>query len=142
MITLEGALALSSEAKEGPMYNWPCPGRPRPERSRFQRMTTRSLPRKSRSPARPTPDRSVARFRRVLHRRLPKLREAYGVRSLWLFGSYVRGEARKRSDLDVLVEFDDHSTLSLFEFIGLENELSDWLGVQVDLVEKGGLKAA
>ena len=105
-------------------------------------MATTTASRKPRPTVRPTSDRSVARFRRVLRRRLPKLRETYGVRSLWLFGSYVRGEARKRSDLDVLVEFDDLSRLSLFEFIGLENELSDSLGVRVDLVEKGGLKPA
>jgi len=84
--------------------------------------------------------RDLARFRRILRRRLPELRQAYGVQALWLFGSYVRGEARKRSDLDVLVEFNDGSTLSLFKFIELENRLSDSLGVKVDLVEKKGLK--
>ncbi len=91
-------------------------------------------------PSRTTPNRTLARFRRILRRRLPELQQAYGVRSLWLFGSYVRGEARTRSDLDVLVEFDARSSLSLFGFIELENRLSDWLGVKVDLVEKKGLK--
>jgi predicted nucleotidyltransferase len=105
-------------------------------------MATTTVSRKPRAVARHAPARTVSQLRRALRRRLPKLRAAYGVRSLWLFGSYVRGEARKRSDLDVLVEFDDGSKLSLFEFIGLENELSDWLGVRVDLVEKGGLKPA
>jgi predicted nucleotidyltransferase len=75
-------------------------------------------------------------------RRLPELQQAYGVQALWLFGSHVRGVARKQSDLDLLVQFDDRSTLSLLEFIALENRLSDWLGVQVDLVEKNGLKPA
>ncbi|MBI3913583.1 MAG: nucleotidyltransferase domain-containing protein [Chloroflexi bacterium] len=37
---------------------------------------------------------------------LPALRERYAVTSLGVFGSYVRGEQKKRSDLDVLVEFD------------------------------------
>jgi predicted nucleotidyltransferase len=105
-------------------------------------MATTTFQRKPRAQPRRAVDPNLARFRRVLRRRLPKLRETYGVRSLWLFGSRVRGEARKRSDLDVLVEFDDLSRLSLFEFIGLENQLSDWLGVRVDLVEKGGLKPA
>ena len=84
--------------------------------------------------------RDLARSRRILRRRLPELRQAYGAQGLWLFGSYVRGEARKRSDLDVLVKFNDGSTLSLFKFIELENRLSDWLGVKVDLVEKQSLK--
>ena len=105
-------------------------------------MATTTVQGKPRARPRRAADPNLSRFRRVLRRRLPKLRQTYGVRSLWLFGSYVRGEARKRSDLDVLVEFDDLSRLSLFEFIGLENELSDWLGVRVDLVEKGGLKPA
>ncbi len=83
--------------------------------------------------------RELARFRRVLREHLPELHARYGVRSLGVFGSYVRGEAKKSSDLDVLVEFDeDH--LSLLGFIQLENYLSDMLGVRVDLVEKETLK--
>ena len=106
-----------------------------------------TLPRKTRASkggptgrASSTPNRALARFRRILRRRLPELQQAYGVEGLWLFGSYVRGKARSRSDLDVLVEFDDRLALSLLEFIELENRLSDWLGVPVDLVEKKGLK--
>jgi len=79
------------------------------------------------------------RFKRVLRRHLPELREKYKVKSLGLFGSYVRGEQRKRSDLDVLVEIDD-DTLTLFKFIELQLYLSDLLGVKVDLVERSGLK--
>jgi uncharacterized protein len=43
---------------------------------------------------------------RTLRAHLPELREDYGVRTLGVFGSYVRGEQRPRSDLDLLVEFD------------------------------------
>jgi predicted nucleotidyltransferase len=50
-------------------------------------------------------------------------------------------EQRAGSDLDVLVEFDDR-LLSLLQFIALEDELSDMLGVKVDLVEKSALKPA
>jgi predicted nucleotidyltransferase len=70
---------------------------------------------------------------------LPELRQRYGVVSLGVFGSYVRSEQRQGSDLDVLVEFDDRP-LTLLQFIALENELSDRLGVKVDLVEKSCLK--
>jgi predicted nucleotidyltransferase len=73
---------------------------------------------------------------------VPELRDKYAVRNLWVFGSYVRGEARKRSDLDILVEFDEGSKLSLFGFVGLERELSELLGVKVDLVERSVLKPA
>ncbi len=83
--------------------------------------------------------RNLTRFKRVLREHLPELQERYGVQSLGVFGSYVRGEANRRSDLDVLVEFkQDH--LTLLGFIRLENYLSDLLGVKVDLVEKETLK--
>ncbi len=66
------------------------------------------------------------------------LRQEYGVRSLQVFGSYVRGEQRARSDLDILVEFE--RTPTLFEFVRLERRLSQRLGVKVDLVMKTALK--
>lgn len=74
----------------------------------------------------------------ALRREMPELAERYSVKSLGLFGSYVRGEQRRPSDLDVLVEFDE--VPSLLKFIGLENYLSDLLGVKVDLVMKSALK--
>lgn len=70
---------------------------------------------------------------------LPELRDRYGVLSLGVFGSYVRGEQTADSDLDLLVEF-DHRPLTLLQFIALEYELSDELHIKVDLVEKSALK--
>ena len=75
---------------------------------------------------------------RRLRAALPELREAYGVRNLGLFGSCVRGEARKSSDIDLLVGFDQ--TPGLLKFVELEQYLSDLLGVKVDLVMEGALK--
>jgi len=80
-------------------------------------------------------------LRQRLRRRLPELRSEYGVLSLGLFGSRVRGDALDHSDLDVLVEFGDRP-LSLLQFLALEHRLTDLLGVKVDLVEKDGLKPA
>jgi hypothetical protein len=80
----------------------------------------------------------AAEYARVLREHLPELRERYGVETLGIFGSYVRGEQSKDSDLDVLVEF---STVpSLFEFVGLKLELADLLNIDVDLVMKKALK--
>lgn len=70
----------------------------------------------------------------------PSLKEEFKVQSIGVFGSFVRGEEKKGSDLDVLVEFDESAGLSLLDFIGLENHLSEALGVKVDLVEKSVLK--
>ncbi len=70
----------------------------------------------------------------------PTLRERFKVKKIGVFGSYIRGKQKKSSDLDILVEFKKTDTLSLLEFIGLENYLTEALGTKVDLVEKSGLK--
>jgi len=64
--------------------------------------------------------------------------KTFGVKSLALFGSAVRGEARPDSDLDILVEFD--KPIGLFGFIRLKHRLSAILGRQVDLVTREALK--
>ena len=73
-----------------------------------------------------------------LREHLPNLRGRYGVSGLWLFGSYVRNEQTQDSDLDVLIEFSE--TPGLLKFVRLERELSDLLGINVDLVTQGALK--
>ncbi len=77
-------------------------------------------------------------FVRLLRDRLPELSERHGVTSLGLFGSYVRGEEREGSDLDLLVEFAE--TPDLLEFVALGRDLSELLGVKVDLVMKRALR--
>lgn len=78
------------------------------------------------------------RLRQQLREQLPVLSAQYGVESLAIFGSFVRGEQGDDSDLDILVTF--HTTPGLLKFIALENYLSDLLGVKVDLVMKESLK--
>ncbi|MDI6793130.1 MAG: nucleotidyltransferase family protein [bacterium] len=76
--------------------------------------------------------------RKILKENKPILSEKFKVKEIGLFGSYVRGEAKEDSDIDVLVEF--NKTMGLLEFIALENHLSDTLGIKVDLVMKSALK--
>ncbi|HIH03442.1 MAG TPA: nucleotidyltransferase family protein [Methanoregulaceae archaeon] len=83
---------------------------------------------------------TLEELRTALRALLPAIGREYGVTSIELFGSYVRGEQDEESDLDVLVEFDPDRGLSLFDFVGLQQELSDRLGVRVDLVEKRSIK--
>lgn len=66
------------------------------------------------------------------------LTERYSVETLEVFGSYVRSEQKKDSDLDILVTFKE--VPSLLTFLAIENYLTDLLGVKVDLVMKGSLK--
>ncbi len=82
---------------------------------------------------------TLEKFSQQIRAVLPELRQQYGVKDLWLFGSYVRAEQHEVSDLDVLVSF-ENPHLSLIEFIQLEQKLSDLLGLRVDLVEKETLK--
>lgn len=57
----------------------------------------------------------------------------------WLFGSYSRGEERKDSDIDLLVEFDANVHISLLKYAGFVCDLEELLNCKVDLVENGYL---
>jgi predicted nucleotidyltransferase len=70
----------------------------------------------------------------------PILKNKFQVESIGVFGSYVRGEQTKKSDVDVLVEFRKDAHIGLLKYVELEIFLSEQLGVKVDLVAKGGLK--
>ena len=82
--------------------------------------------------------RSLEKLLVKLRGMLPTLRAQYRVHTLEVFGSFVRGEERADSDLDLLVTFDEVPTL--FRFVALENYLSDSLDIKVDLVMKDSLK--
>jgi len=73
-----------------------------------------------------------------IKKNMPYFTEKYKVKNLGIFGSYVRGEQKKKSDVDILVEF--YESISLLEFIALERELSEHIGKKVDLVMKTVLK--
>ncbi len=81
---------------------------------------------------------AIAKIVKQLQKEKKTLELDYGVKRLGVFGSYVRNEQKKNSDVDVLVEFSQPP--GLFKFIELENHLSDKLGVKVDLVMKSALK--
>ena len=83
-------------------------------------------------------NRDVELYRTKLHEILPELKDQYNVSYIGLFGSYIRGDHTTKSDLDVLVEFS--KTPTIFRFVHLENYLSDYLGIKVDLVMKDALK--
>ncbi len=68
----------------------------------------------------------------------PDLRRRYPIRAMGIFGSYVRGEARDDSDLDVSVEIGEGMTPP--DYVGLQMELTDALGIKVDLADKAALR--
>ncbi|MCK9421500.1 MAG: nucleotidyltransferase family protein [Bacteroidales bacterium] len=55
-----------------------------------------------------------------------------------IFGSYAREENRPNSDLDILINL--NTSISLFQLVRIERELSELLGVKVDLVTDGAIK--
>jgi len=82
--------------------------------------------------------KNLDEIKRKLKDLKPILRERFNVTRIDLFGSYTRGEQRRRSDLDMLVEFSE--PIGLFQFIALEDFLKEELRVKVDLVMRKNLK--
>ena len=66
------------------------------------------------------------------------LASRYKVKAIGVFGSYVRGKPRRKSDIDILVTF--RGSVDFIEFLKLEEYLSTFLGGKVDLVTKVALK--
>ncbi len=64
----------------------------------------------------------------------------YGIKKIGLFGSRLRGDYSENSDIDVLIDLEDNSTLTLFSLIKMENEISIALNNKVDLVIRSNLK--
>jgi predicted nucleotidyltransferase len=62
----------------------------------------------------------------------------FHIKEIGVFGSYVRNEQTNNSDLDVLVDFSEYP--GMFQFVKMENFLSEQLGIKVDLVIKSALK--
>jgi len=82
--------------------------------------------------------KTVQDIKRLLKSHKEELGSKYGVKEIGIFGSYVKGEQKEMSDVDILVEFE--KALGLLEFVALKNYLSDLLGVNVDLVMRKALK--
>jgi len=74
----------------------------------------------------------------ILREHEDELKKRFAVRRIGVFGSFARGEQKKRSDVDVLVEF--AKPVGFFHFIELEMHLEKLFGRKVDLVTKNALK--
>ena len=67
------------------------------------------------------------------------LAKKWKIKELAVFGSALRDDFSSRSDVDLLVVFEDEAHFSLFDLVDLKAELEQLLGRPVDLVEKAGL---
>ncbi len=82
--------------------------------------------------------KTLEEAKKILSSHKKELEKNYYVKSIGIFGSVVRGEQKKTSDIDVLVEF--KKPIGFFKFLELEERLSNMLGAKVDLVSKKALK--
>lgn len=73
----------------------------------------------------------------IKQRILPILQK-YNIKRAGFFGSYVQGEMREDSDIDILVEIEDG--ISLLDFVGIKLEIEEVLGKKIDLVEYNTIK--
>ena len=82
---------------------------------------------------------TVNEVREIVRRHSIILEERYGISVVGIFGSYVRGEEKAGSDIDLFAEI--LKPISLLELVGAELYLSEVLGLKVDLVPKRSLRA-
>ena len=78
--------------------------------------------------------KTLDEIRTIIKQNQDVLAEKYGVAVVGVFGSYVRGEQERQSDIDLLVDI--LHPISLLELVGAEIYLSEVLGSKVDLVPK------
>jgi len=75
----------------------------------------------------------------LLRQHEPELKKRFGVATIGIFGSYVRGEERPESDVDVLVTF-RKGEKTFDNYMDCKFYLEDLFGRKVDLVMKGAIK--
>jgi uncharacterized protein len=70
--------------------------------------------------------------------KIVKILKKYGVKKAGIFGSYARGEQKKRSDIDILAQVP--KKINLYDFIGIKQDLESVLGKKVDLITYKGIR--
>jgi len=79
-------------------------------------------------------DKSFQEMKKIIKENKKLLEDRYKVKEIGVFGSFVSGEQKSGSDVDILVDF--YEVPDLFEFINLERYLQLILKKKVDLVRK------
>lgn len=79
-------------------------------------------------------------IKQILQDQKPYLCERYGIIEVRVFGSYVRGEQNRHSDIDILVDFGETPGIDLLDLVNLERYFSELLGTNVDVAIKSSLR--
>lgn len=82
--------------------------------------------------------KKLEKIERILAEHKEELQKKYKIKKVGIFGSFVRGEQKKASDLDILVDFKE--VPDLLKFIELERYLEGLLGINIDLVRKQAVR--
>ncbi len=77
-----------------------------------------------------------------IKKKIEPILKSHDVKKAAVFGSYVRKEEKKTSDIDILIEFKSSSKKSLLDLVSLKLDLEDALNKKVDLVEYSTIKPA
>ncbi|MDP3024165.1 MAG: nucleotidyltransferase family protein [candidate division Zixibacteria bacterium] len=78
--------------------------------------------------------RTLQKIKKILEDHKIELRYKFKVKDIGIFGSYARGEQKSKSDIDLLVEFEE--PVSLLKLVSLENFLREMLKVKVEVIPK------
>ena len=82
--------------------------------------------------------KNIEEIKKILSKNKIQFQSNFKVKEIGIFGSYLKSEQTKKSDLDILVEFE--SPVDFFYYLELEEHLTNLLGIKVDLVMKKALK--
>ncbi|MBU0701931.1 nucleotidyltransferase family protein [bacterium] len=82
---------------------------------------------------------TIREIEEKIKKNLPAIKNQFKVIEMGIFGSVVRNEQTRKSDIDILVVLEDEHN-DLFNFIRLKNYLEDLFHKKVDLVMKEGIK--
>lgn len=84
--------------------------------------------------------KSIEEVKAILKEHKAEVVRKYRVREIGIFGSFVRGEQKRRSDIDILVEFDARNIPGLLALSEMERYLQRLLKKKVDVVIKSGIR--
>ncbi len=84
--------------------------------------------------------KNLSEIKIILGNYKDKLRNKYGVKELFIFGSYVRNEQKTSSDIDIIVEFYPNSK-TFDNHMNLKQFLEEILNIRVDLITRDAIKS-
>lgn len=82
---------------------------------------------------------SLEEIKGLIEQHKPELKRQFHVDRIGVFGSYARGDQKKRSDIDFLVSF--NKTINYFELAGLKIYVEEITGLKADVVPIHNLRA-